>query len=218
MRNRQSVAVLGAITGLLIFAEPRLAAAMEQTFDFSGYLTQQTISPGTLIPSGFQIPQTFSGSFMYDSSAAAPNVISDVLVDFGSFEIQKNTNGGGAGHTFFTPTSVAFEDTSSLGLSGLNGGLGLNGFSLTFSEPSGGTPVDPATLDFSKFPSATLNFDAGGNLPEGGDINVSGKITAVPVPEPGTLPLMAGALLAMFMVLKFRRNAPTPAARRDTIR
>jgi hypothetical protein len=209
MRNRLSVAVLAAITGLLISAEPQLAAAMEQTFDFSGYLTQQTISPGTQVPSGFQIPQTFSGSFLYDSSAAAPNVISDVLVDFGSFEIQKNTNGGGAGHTFFTPTSVAFEDTSSLGLSGLNG-LELNGFSLSFSDPSGGTPVDPATLDFAKFPSATLNFDAGGNLPEGGDINVSGKITAVPVPEPGTLPLMAGALLAMFMVLKFRRNVSTP--------
>jgi hypothetical protein len=214
MRSRQSVAVLGAATGLLIFAEPQLAAAMEQTFDFSGYLTQQTISTGTLVPPGFQIPQTFSGSFLYDSSAAAPNVISDVLVNFGSFEIEKNLNGAGAGHTFFTPTSVAFEDTSSLGLSGLNSGLGLNGFSLTFSDPSGGTPVDPTTLNFSKFPSATLNFDAG-NLPDGGDINVSGKITAVPVPEPGTLPLMAGALLAMFMVLKFRRNAPS---KRNAIR
>jgi hypothetical protein len=178
---------------------------MEQTFDFSGYLTQQMITPGTLVPPGFQIPQTFSGSFLYDSSAAAPNVISDVLVDFGTFQIEKNANGAGAGHTFFTPTSVAFEDTSSLGLSGLNSGLGLNGFSLNFSDPSGGTPVDPATLDFSKFPTASLNFDASGNLPSGGDINVSGKITAVPVPEPGTLPLMAGALLAMFMVLKLRR-------------
>jgi len=204
MRNRRSVAVLGTATGLLLFAQPQLAAAMEQTFDFSGYLTQQTISPGTLIPPGFQIPQTFSGSFLYDSSAPAPNVISDVLVDFGTFQIAKNISGAGAGHTFFTPTSVAFEDTSSLGLSGLNSGLGLNGFYLTFSETSGGAPVNPATLDFSKFPTASLNFDAG-NLPDGGDINVSGKITAVPVPEPGTLPLMAGALLAMFMVLKLRR-------------
>lgn len=207
MRSSRSVAALGAVTGLLFFAEPQLAAAMEQTFDFSGYLTQQMISPGTLIPPGFQIPQTFSGSFLYDSSAAAPNVISDVLVNFGTFQIEKNANGAGAGHTFFTPTSVAFEDTSSLGLSGLNNGLGLNGFSLNFSDPSGGTPVNPATLDFSKFSTASLNFDASGNLPDGGDINVSGKITAtaVPVPEPGTLPLMAGALLAMFMVLKLRR-------------
>jgi hypothetical protein len=204
MRNRRSVAVLGAVTGLLLSAQPQLAAAMEQTFDFSGYLTQQTISPGTLIPPGFHIPQTFSGSFLYDSGAPAPNVISDVLVDFGTFQIAKNSNGTGAGHTFFTPTSVAFEDTSSLGLSGLDSGLGLNGFYLTFSEASGGAPVDPATLDFSKFPTSSLNFDAG-NLPDGGDINVSGKITAVPVPEPGTLPLMAGALLAMFMVLKLRR-------------
>jgi hypothetical protein len=204
MRNRRSVAVWGAVIGLTLAAEPQLAAAMELTFDFSGYLTQQTIRPGTLIPPGFQIPQTFSGSFLYDSSAAAPNVISDVLVDFGSFQIEKNTNGTGLGHTFFTSTSVAFEDASSLGLSGLNSRLELNGFYLTFSDPSGGTPVDPATLDFSKFPTASLNFNAG-NLPDGGDIDVSGKITAVPVPEPGTLPLMAGALLAMFMVLKLRR-------------
>lgn len=205
MRICRSVAVLGTVTGLLLSAEPQLAAAMEQTFDFSGYLTQQTIHSGTLIPPGFHIPQTFSGSFLYDSSAAAPNVISDVLVNFGTFQIEKNANGAGAGHTFFTPTSVAFEDTSSLGLSGLNSGLGLNGFSLNFSNPSGGTPVDPATLDFSKFSAASLNFDASGNLPNGGDINVSGKITAVPVPEPGTLSLMAGALLAVFMVLKLRR-------------
>ena len=158
MRNRRSVAVLGTATGLLLFAQPQLAAAMEQTFDFSGYLTQQTISPGTLIPPGFQIPQTFSGSFLYDSSAPAPNVISDVLVDFGTFQIAKNISGAGAGHTFFTPTSVAFEDTSSLGLSGLDSGLGLNGFYLTFSETSGGAPIDPATLDFSKFPTASLNL------------------------------------------------------------
>src|SRR5882724_4870211 len=110
MRIRRSVALFGAATGLFLFAEPQLAAAMEQTFDFSGYLTQQTISSGTLIPPGFQVPQTFSGSFLYDSSAAAPNVISDVLVDFGTFQIEKNIGGAGAGHTFFTPTSVAFED------------------------------------------------------------------------------------------------------------
>ncbi len=204
MRNRRSVAVISVATAVLSLAQPQLSAAFEPPFDFSGYLTQQMISPGTLVPPGFQIPQTFSGSFLYDSTAAAPNVISDVLVDFGSFQISKNAGGGGAGRTFYTPTSIAFEDISSLGLSGLAAGLELNGFYLGFSDPSSGMSVDPSTLDFSKFPSATLNFDAG-SLPDGGDINVSGRLTAVAVPEPGTLPLMAGALLAMVVVLKLRR-------------
>jgi hypothetical protein len=78
MGTLRRATVFGIALTALAFTAPQVSQAQIQVIDFSGSLTQEVITFGTLLPPGFQIPGTFTGSFQYDPTSS--RLISNVLV------------------------------------------------------------------------------------------------------------------------------------------
>jgi hypothetical protein len=193
-------------TSLLTLAAPGLSQAQVEEIDFSGVTSQSqsNITPGTVVPQGYLLPSTFTGSFLYDPSANS-HFITDVVLNYGTFQLAQSNSLVDAGSAQIQNGTVTYGNSISTGLTGALAGLEINGFEMMFAGPTNGqVPTAPGSINFSDFTTKTVEFDAAG-FPNGGEVHDVGDITSIKVPEPSTLPLCA-LLLAVPLILGLKRR------------
>lgn len=203
MRSPKTVIACLMSLGALAFAAPQISQAQTEVVDFSGVMAQSNITFGTLVPLGYQLPGTFTGSFLYDPTATGLTMITDVVVNLGSGANALQIAQGPAGGGHIIDGVVGYSNSTFPGLTGDLPGLGINGFYMSFADPTNGQiPTEPGSINFNDFSSKTIEFDLG-DVQASGEVHGVGSITIVKVPEPGPLPLLV-ALFCVPLVLRLK--------------